>query len=930
MEAFGILGNESGTQTASGGLPPWEIDPTTQGVHTGSGVLSVLCLNVLLCIGTMPVWVFLLKRLPIYQTSGAAPDVWLWRACRNDGVWLWLKNILDPAPFEQIARFYGTDTALYLAFLKLLTLGAAALCIPAAVVLPIHLYAAGGENMTEVVETADNRTLLYWENELFTRHTVQTVQDSPGVLCVHVAGIVFQTMVTLWLVGVFRRTAKRIFNANDPAESSLARRSIKVRRFPPEGVSEEDLFCFYNDMFPGQVEGAYIAYDVRDRIDMFKRLQEVQLRLRFESTKPVQEEETMDRLRHREEGIMEEIRLWHESPPDTAAGFAHVVFATTTTQLRALRQRWVTLPGSDAPVELKSAHHPRDINWDDVGRPASRFRAAVINFALVAGLIFLSTPAAIFSTLQRATERIPGISKIFGEDADGEDQDSTFDALLFQYLPVVSYLLLALCLPLVIEWVSGKQAVASRFRKRKLVMNRLYAYQMLCTFILPSIALSTIMALVEVFQGGQSDRIVRRSVTHLFLPNSGAFFFNVLSVYASLGNWWELWRPIELCKYLNCLYQKKFDPTEEWGTWVMEFEFHWHYPLLFVSWAIAFNYAVFIPFIAPALWVLCYVKFRIHASHARSNMMFRRNALDAAQFGKMVKTLVTMWVLSMLICLAFATAFFMFREERPKFYLHISVIGFLCMYVAYLLVGVVRASKNTFVHELPRGGGSGFVMVNCHGEGASDVEEEDEFDEVTESEQSADRVVTTHASHLLPNAPLNEHSPSRKVSAHGELEAPTHISFAFTRPWKASDPEIGDLEASAVLTDLGPRNSASRLLSDDSPRPSARMRKEASIYAKVDHTLYAAPFFHLAFNPDQAYAGQSQLARTIGSAAPSPTSTNASNVHWGRSDTNGSEVARPPPLSPDVEAARTPAPNTSSNPIATPVGPDDVEVFNLV
>eukprot|EP01063_Lacrimia_lanifica_P035368 TRINITY_DN6711_c1_g4_i1.p1 TRINITY_DN6711_c1_g4~~TRINITY_DN6711_c1_g4_i1.p1 ORF type:complete len:1029 (+),score=331.52 TRINITY_DN6711_c1_g4_i1:85-3171(+) len=728
-DVYGVLeeavGNESSLSSSEVltpediyGYSPIHVDPTTQGVHTGSGVANVLLLNLALCIGTWPFWHFWLRKLPIYHTSGGSPDVWMWKVLKSDGFVAWCKNVGNAQPFEQITRCYGTDTAVYLAFLKVMCLGAFMLFLMSLIITPVHLACAEKEAVTEVVITP-NRTIEYIQDELFTQHTVASVQEDPGLLYLHALAIIAATVTTLYLISVFRAIARKIFGANNPAETALARRTIKLAHFPTHGVTEKDLKDFYSTLYPGEVEAAYIAYDVRSRIDMNDRLRRVQLRLKCEMCKPreKQNETTNARLDARKEAVLGQIEGWHENLPTASAGFAHVVFKSVQTKYLALRRKHVVLPMTNTRLEHRSAHHPRDINWEDVGKVGSKFRRAVISLGLIAGLVFWSTPTAIFTTLQQATERIPFIQDLFGSlSPDEEDHSDKSDTsiIVTEYFPVVMYLILALCLPLIIEWASSKEPLHSRFQKRKLVMQRLYVYQLLCTFILPSVALSTIMAVVTSFNGtSHADRVVKRSMHHLFLPNSGAFFFNVLSVYATLGNWWELWRPAELCKYLNSVVRQKIDLNDGWAMWVLEFEFHWHYPLVLTAWAVAFNYTVYIPLVAPAFLIMCLAKLKVHAHHTRSNMIFRRNALDAAQYGKMVKTIVCLWLASMVICLTFSLGFFFFRSHRKKFYPHISILGFLWLYVVYTLFTTARLRKSEFVHDLPPASQESFVLLRA-------------------------------------------------------------------------------------------------------------------------------------------------------------------------------------------------------------------------
>ena len=678
-------------------MTPIYTDPTSQGVHTGSAVLIVMFANLALGALLMPMWVFCFRKMAPFRTQGASPDVWATSLRQEQGCGKWVRELFSAAPFEGVARSYGTDTALYLAFMKCLTLIAGLLCATSTLVyLPMHMASLGD------AFTDENMSLQHVEDELFTRTTVQGISQTPGIMYLHVLGIVGHVIAIFAILRRFVKIGRRIFAANHPEETCISERTVKVTGLPGRGVSEADLRDHFEKQYPGAVESVHLGHDVRERITCQTRLEKILLRMKYESLHG--KEKTLKQLQAKRADAIEDIKEWERHPPTACVGFAHVVFRVPETKIAAMRKRIVAIKPSGCKVEFRQAHHPRDINWLEVGR--SRTACSVlVNIVLALCLVFFSTPTAIFTTFQQATEKIDWVHNFFTNLESLSD--SKFGALMFQYLPVIFYLVLSLVLPLVIEWVTKKQPQVSLFDARQLVLKRLYVYLLLCVFILPSIALSTVSALISVFQNGGehgtgstegSHAGVDTSMHHLFLSDSGAFFFNILQVYATVGNYYELFRPLELFQYAKGKVWRKYEAKDSW-MWVEEFEFSWQYPLTISSFAICLNYAVFVPLTSLAWFVMIWAKMLIHTRHARSNVFCRRNALDGQQFGRLVKTLIVMMELSMVICCFFAACFFIFRTDSKRFIPHTISLLLLMAGVVQRTFVTWKRPKSYYVHE---------------------------------------------------------------------------------------------------------------------------------------------------------------------------------------------------------------------------------------
>ncbi|KAJ9444629.1 hypothetical protein DIPPA_70191 [Diplonema papillatum] len=809
--------------SGDGGSVPVFEDPTNQGVHSGSAVLAVLGANAVVCAVSIPLWLCFVRRLKPYQLSREGTsssfsfsssypfghtdlgptwaldgsqkvDIWSLKTfARRKSFFSWVE---ESAQFEVLAQQSGIDTALYLAFMKIMSmLSAVVMAVSTIWFFPLHVALA---KKSDLEYSAENVTLSLYEDELFARTTVQAMDQLPLVMYCHVAGIFVNVCAAVVAAASFVTICQKVVAAVRVSECTLSEKTLRIKNIS-RSVLVSDLEQHFSSVYPEQLEAVHLAYDVRKRAEYQRKLDKVDLKLKYVNAGQADEERAatgrrhtdsggqldvigeaswqdtpndssetstadgllrwtskseqndatrIERLRKRRQEILDTIRRWEKKLPDSA-GFAHVVFNSPIIRNLAVRSKTVHVNGQR--LSISRAHLPGDINWSEVGK--SRTACAVlVNVIMMLGLIFFTTPTAIFTAFQEATQNVKGIRDFFSDLSDVSESSS--GSFIFQYLPVLTYLLLSLTLPLLIEWVTKRQPQISYFEMRQLVMKRLFLYFVMGTFVLPSIALSTMSGIIALFRSsGEEDSRFDRSLHHLFLPGSGAFFVNLLQVYATVGNLYELWRPIELISYFIDKFWNRYNEDDCWR-WVDEFEFAWQYPLVLSCFAIAFNFSVFVPLSSVAFFCMMFSKTLIHNHHSRTRLFSRRNALDAAHCGRLVKTLVVMFYLSLDLALVFAVCFFVFRSEAGAFIPHTILILALLIFTLGRTVSYAKQHSMHFVttsHKYDQRLAAG---INLHlGESDEDDERLSSFE--SDDDEATDATADTHDPVAVRDTPMS-------------------------------------------------------------------------------------------------------------------------------------------------------------------------------
>eukprot|EP01065_Artemidia_motanka_P017372 TRINITY_DN2083_c0_g2_i1.p1 TRINITY_DN2083_c0_g2~~TRINITY_DN2083_c0_g2_i1.p1 ORF type:complete len:833 (+),score=232.90 TRINITY_DN2083_c0_g2_i1:102-2600(+) len=696
---------------------PLSVNPESQGVHSGHAVAIVLCINSVLAALGVGVWVCWARKLELFQpVRGVPPASALsyfraphstasqrpgadagWRQHLRKKLQGLVRRLFSSSPLVATARRSGRDVAVYLAFMRMMVVIAGFSCTLALTVFaPVHFSSPDNATVDEDVDT----------NAYFVRGTVSSVQRSPGVLAAHVCGIYalagFVVVCLYSFVGVVRDICAA--GVHRSAVHRLSRRTVRVKGIPADAGpgAAARVYTAFCDAYPGKTQAVYVGYDVRRRLRLQRSLEKCLLRLKYKEQSEIPSATEIAKLRERCRDLKEEAEEWRfavsESPESLqCAGFAHVIMRDDATARRALRARAITV--GENRLSIHVAHHPGDIDWSAVEMERKRtvFRRMAVRAVLLLGLIFLSTPSAILTAFQEGARKIAWLREASAEMTTLSK--SKVGAVVFQYLPVLAFLIISLVLPCVIEWISKAEPHASRFKLRQVVQRRFYVYLVLCTFVLPSIALSTVSAIIYAFSNDTVNNrdvlhsLVSHSLEHMFLPDSGAFFVNYIQVLATLGNLYELWRPLELFSFLRQSFFPRVDEKDRW-TEVEEFEFQWQYPVALVVFTISFNFTVFIPVVTVFFLAFAAARFTIHCWHTQALLYANRDALDQMQMGKGVKSVCGLVHLSMMVSQFFVCCFFLFKVTDLRLLPHLlaSMLLFAALSAHYAAWGKIPSA----------------------------------------------------------------------------------------------------------------------------------------------------------------------------------------------------------------------------------------------
>lgn len=228
---------------------------------------------------------------------------------------------------------------------------------------------------------------------------------------------------------------------------------------------------------------------------------------------------------------------------------------------------------------------PSDIFWENlcIPRPCWYLNAVLINLALGITLFFLTTPVYIVSILNK----IP----IFPEIMNLSPVVSAFlPTLLLVSIAALMPVLVARCETLVRHW--------TRSGLNRAVMRKTLLLLLLMVLILPSLGLTSALAIVDINKGLWNQ-------THrwdcLFLADQGAFFINYVITASLLGCALELVRFSELALYTFrlCIARSRAERVHVRKAVLWEFPLGAHYAWLLLVFTMTTVYSVSCPLITP-------------------------------------------------------------------------------------------------------------------------------------------------------------------------------------------------------------------------------------------------------------------------------------------------------------------------------------------
>eukprot|EP01027_Heterolobosea_sp_BB2_P013767 GEZU01019817.1.p1 GENE.GEZU01019817.1~~GEZU01019817.1.p1 ORF type:complete len:442 (+),score=136.78 GEZU01019817.1:192-1517(+) len=216
----------------------------------------------------------------------------------------------------------------------------------------------------------------------------------------------------------------------------------------------------------------------------------------------------------------------------------------------------------------------------------------------------------------------------------------------------------------------------------------MYTYLVLSTLVMPSAALTSIEGFRQFFM---SDKDFRKGLQTMFVPQSGAFFINLVLQYAFLSNITSLMRLPDLIRYLYRRMRALTESEKQKSIEVAEFYFASEYAYYLSVLAITFTYSTFSPVIMPCgLFYmlfkhlvdrhnLTYVVFKnTRASHTRS--------CDVISTYMHTKLIITIALINVLIFQCAMVLFFtskVYAADGSSYIPHLVllVLGFVAMLI---------------------------------------------------------------------------------------------------------------------------------------------------------------------------------------------------------------------------------------------------------
>ncbi|KAF0978666.1 hypothetical protein FDP41_002486 [Naegleria fowleri] len=553
---------------------------------------------------------------------------------------------------ERLLNRYSRDVAVYLLFQKEFISAMviiSALC--AIVLLPIHLTQ---QTDIENKNFDFNGFNVAPSDYPLLRTTISTVLDSPFLLLIHVfLSFVVSFVFGLFLFRFTRHdivTTEHYGSKNEASHTAvISSHSVLVQDLPSDFNSEPQFEKMVREeLCPGlNVVKAVLIYDVYDRIQMQNDYQDIcdqlehneflqDLHIAHKRTfwRYIYRDRTrkIETLRKRKRELRLDMQHWdaiyhrvkndeygaeHDIVPCLKYGF--IVFESTKDAQTCIDNYYkrgdIKMPIRASTIsdldesgdvvnistirtisfQIKQAYEPNDINWENMLTYTGFWdglRNFLMQFVVILIFIFLTTPMALFSSLESLT-RIPivHISLFKFKESAGE-----FGSVIFQYTPTLALHLFSIFLPYGIWYAQDFSKFRSKSRYMRKLISRLFIYLVLSTLIMPMLSLTSFDAFINLVQ---QQGNISEMLSNMFLPGAGSYFFNFVLQTAILKNCEDILRVYNLIYYLwGTRYLPKCSPLQKLKACELSlFYFEYEYPFMLSILAICITNSLFSPLI---------------------------------------------------------------------------------------------------------------------------------------------------------------------------------------------------------------------------------------------------------------------------------------------------------------------------------------------
>lgn len=196
----------------------------------------------------------------------------------------------------------------------------------------------------------------------------------------------------------------------------------------------------------------------------------------------------------------------------------------------------------DLTLVMSEASDPVDIIWRNMGgtRGVYFFRNFIFNLIGLAVVLFLSTPAAIYSSLK--------MNQFFKfldvSDEVAYSKETLYGTFMTTFLPPLVILAINNCLLYMIDYSAYWEKRVTHSNYQFSIFNKAYVYLGLNMLIIPAVTITSQRTLVDVVQSNSYNPI--QIFAQFYSTDSGVFFVSMLFQNACLSLCTNLVRPGEI------------------------------------------------------------------------------------------------------------------------------------------------------------------------------------------------------------------------------------------------------------------------------------------------------------------------------------------------------------------------------------------------
>ena len=178
---------------------------------------------------------------------------------------------------------------------------------------------------------------------------------------------------------------------------------------------------------------------------------------------------------------------------------------------------------------MSEAGDPVDIIWRNMGgtRGLYIFRKFFFNFAGLMVVLFLSTPAAIYSSLKMLQ------LFTFMDVNTSFDRDSWWGHFMVTFLPPLVIIFINNCLLYMIDYSAYWEKRVTHSKYQFSIFNKAYIYLALNMLIIPAVTITSQKSVLKVFQENHYNPIAIFS--QFYMTDTGVFFVSMLVQNACLS-----------------------------------------------------------------------------------------------------------------------------------------------------------------------------------------------------------------------------------------------------------------------------------------------------------------------------------------------------------------------------------------------------------